>query len=232
MKYLKLLSRRSFLGAGVTTAAAAALSPFVPITERKAEALGAFPKRLFLVFYAVMAAAGLITEGLFAALGAIPESRPHEIVTTRFEWNYTTFLNIVFLVIFAVLYWLYRNRERLGGGQGYALDPVCGMQVRTADAPAAARHDGRQYWFCADRCKERFDAAPARFTRGGRPGGIEEPGQAVDPVCGMAVDPATAPAQRSHDGSTYSFCNPGCAAAFDADPTSFATGDVPSPGHH
>src|SRR5256885_2463104 len=51
MKYLKLLSRRSFLGAGVTTAAAAALSPFVPITERKAEALGAFPKRLFLVFY-------------------------------------------------------------------------------------------------------------------------------------------------------------------------------------
>src|SRR5437762_1607198 len=50
MKYLKLLSRRSFLGAGVTTAAAAALAPLVPITERKAEAAGV-PKRLFLVFY-------------------------------------------------------------------------------------------------------------------------------------------------------------------------------------
>ena len=50
MKYLKLLSRRTFLGAGATGAAAAALAPFVPITERKAEAAG-LPKRLFLVFY-------------------------------------------------------------------------------------------------------------------------------------------------------------------------------------
>jgi hypothetical protein len=50
MKYLKLVSRRSFLGAGVTTAAAAALAPLIPMTERKAESAG-FPKRLFLVFY-------------------------------------------------------------------------------------------------------------------------------------------------------------------------------------
>ena len=201
--------------------------------------------RLFLVFYAVMAAAGLITEGIFAALGAIPESRPHEIVTTRFEWNYTTFLNIAFLGIFAALYWLYRNRERLGGGQGYALDPVCGMQVRTADAPATARLDGQQYWFCADRCKERFDAAPARFTLGERPDGMEEPdsgavpvvlgrkpmARAIDPVCGMAVDPATAPAQRTYDGVTYSFCNPGCSAAFDADPSGFVGDATPRRQH-
>ena len=117
--------------------------------------------RLFATFYAVMAAAGLITEGLFAAAGAIPTSRPHQIVTTRFEWNYTTFLDIAFLGIFAVLYWLYRNRERLGGGQGYAIDPVCGMQVETARAPATTHHEGRQYWFCSDRCRERFEAAPS-----------------------------------------------------------------------
>ncbi|HKN89912.1 MAG TPA: permease [Acidimicrobiia bacterium] len=120
--------------------------------------------RLVLVFYAVMAVAGLITEGIFAALGAVPKSRPHEIATTHFAWNYTTVLNVVFLGVFGVLYWLYRHRDRLGGGQGYALDPVCGMQVRTADAPATARHGGRQYWFCADRCRERFEASPARFT--------------------------------------------------------------------
>lgn len=28
------------------------------------------------------------------------------------------------------------NRERLGGGAGYALDSFCGMQARTAVAPA------------------------------------------------------------------------------------------------
>jgi hypothetical protein len=49
MKYLKL-SRRSFLGAGLSSATAAALSPFLPISERRAEAAG-LPKRLFLVYY-------------------------------------------------------------------------------------------------------------------------------------------------------------------------------------
>ncbi|HZQ76067.1 MAG TPA: permease [Acidimicrobiia bacterium] len=131
--------------------------------------------RLFGGFYAVMAAAGLVTEGLFAAAGAVPTDRPQQVVATRFEWNYTTFLNIVFLAVFAVLWWLHRNRDRFGGGRGYAVDPVCGMQVRTADAPATAHHDGRQYWFCADRCRERFEAAPARFTRGGPPEPMEPP---------------------------------------------------------
>ena len=98
--------------------------------------------RLFITFYAVMAAAGLIVEGLFSLLGGIPKDRPETIVETRFQWNYTTFLNIAFLAVFAVLYWLYRNRERLGGGLGYATDPVCGMQVQTANAPAHIRPRG------------------------------------------------------------------------------------------
>jgi YHS domain-containing protein/uncharacterized membrane protein YraQ (UPF0718 family) len=115
--------------------------------------------RLFVTFYAVMAAAGLIVEGLFAVVGGIPKARPERIVTTRFEWNYTTFLNIVFLAVFAGLYWLYRNRERLGGGIGYGIDPVCGMQVECANAPASATHDGTTYWFCSDRCRESFVTA-------------------------------------------------------------------------
>ena len=113
--------------------------------------------RLTLTFWLVMAAAGLIVEGLFSVFDAIPETRRHEIVTTHFEWNYTTFLNIAFLGVFAVLYWLYRNRERLKGGRGYAIDPMCGMQVRTADAPASAVHDGERFYFCCDQCLERFE---------------------------------------------------------------------------
>jgi YHS domain-containing protein/uncharacterized membrane protein YraQ (UPF0718 family) len=112
--------------------------------------------RLFLTFYAVMAAAGLIVEGLFGLFGTIPKHRPERIVETAFHWNYTTFLNIAFLALFAVLYWLSHNRERLGGGQGYAIDPVCGMQVQTASAPAFRAHDGHSYWFCSDHCATRF----------------------------------------------------------------------------
>jgi YHS domain-containing protein len=78
-------------------------------------------------------------------------------VHAGFEWNYTAVLNIIFIGVLVLLYWLARNRTRLGGGDGYALDPVCGMQVRTADAPVT-RHDGeRSYWFCSDHCADRFD---------------------------------------------------------------------------
>jgi uncharacterized protein len=118
--------------------------------------------RLMVTFWAVMAAAGLIVEGLFGLFGLTPTSRPEQVVATAFRWNYTTFLDIVFLAVFAVLYWLYRNQRRLGGGEGYAFDPMCGMQVRTMDAPASRQHDGTTYWFCSDHCAARFDRDTAQ----------------------------------------------------------------------
>jgi YHS domain-containing protein len=125
---------------------------------------GALTLRLFFLFYAVMAAAGLAVEGIFWAFDAIPTDRPETIVETHFQWNYTTVLNIVFLGLFAVLFWLARNQQRFGGGSGYAIDPVCGMQVRIADAPASAQRDGVRYWFCCDGCCSKFEQDPARFT--------------------------------------------------------------------
>ncbi len=44
-----------------------------------------------------------------------------------------------------------------------------------------------------------------------------------DPVCGMMIDPAKAPAKRVHAGTTFYFCAQGCARAFDADPAKYAT---------
>jgi hypothetical protein len=119
--------------------------------------------RLTLTFWAVMSAAGLLVEGLFSLFGAVPEHPANkEIVATHFQWNYTTFLNIFFLGVFAVLYWLYRNRVRLGGGAEQATDPVCGMQVRRSDAPASTVVDGERVYFCSDRCRERFAASRLR----------------------------------------------------------------------
>ena len=41
---------------------------------------------------------------------------------------------------------------------------------------------------------------------------------AVDPVCGMTVDPAKTPHHASHGGVEYHFCNPRCREKFIADP--------------
>ena len=43
---------------------------------------------------------------------------------------------------------------------------------------------------------------------------------ARDPVCGMIVDPHTAP-HRHHAGRTYYFCSAGCLAKFSADPPKY-----------
>ena len=120
--------------------------------------------RMLALFWAVMATAGLITEGIFRGSGLVPKTRPAQIVPSHFSWNYTSYLNIIFLALFAILYWTYRNRTRLGGGGGYALDPVCGMQVETANAPASVLHNRERVYFCSDRCKDRFESSPDRFA--------------------------------------------------------------------
>jgi len=111
--------------------------------------------RLVAWFYVVMVTAGLLVEGIFALAGAIPESRPETIVESHFSWNYTTFLNIAFLVVFAVVYRLYRTRGRTDDS-AYAIDPVCSMQVEKANAPAHLVFDGHDVWFCSDRCAEKY----------------------------------------------------------------------------
>ncbi len=41
---------------------------------------------------------------------------------------------------------------------------------------------------------------------------------AIDPICGMTVDPATAAGQYEYQGKTYYFCAPSCLETFKADP--------------
>ncbi|WP_431951438.1 heavy metal translocating P-type ATPase [Actinacidiphila sp. bgisy167] len=72
--------------------------------------------------------------------------------------------------------------------------------------PAAAVHP--HVGSAADR--SRHDARPGRAA-------------VVDPVCGMRVDPATAPERRDTADGSYSFCSPRCAAAFDSAPDRYRT---------
>src|SRR6266571_2727047 len=60
---------------------------------------------LLVVSYLAMALAGLLIEMAFQALGLIPAHHEVLVLESRPEWNYTTFLNIAFLVLIAVLGW-------------------------------------------------------------------------------------------------------------------------------
>ena len=44
---------------------------------------------------------------------------------------------------------------------------------------------------------------------------------AMDPVCHMEVDEATAQWTSEYKGQTYYFCAPGCKASFDKDPEKY-----------
>jgi YHS domain-containing protein len=46
----------------------------------------------------------------------------------------------------------------------------------------------------------------------------EQTAKAVDPVCGMQVDPAKAAGKSEYKGTTYYFCSDQCKKTFDANP--------------
>lgn len=67
---------------------------------------------LLVTFYVAMTAAALIVETLFDALGLVPEQRNARVVEAVVTWNYTTWLNIIFLLLAATLV---RRFLRTGG---------------------------------------------------------------------------------------------------------------------
>jgi len=50
------------------------------------------------------------------------------------------------------------------------IDPVCGMTVDPETAAAETCHDGIAYHFCAQGCKEAFEAHPEKFIHAKKKG--------------------------------------------------------------
>jgi Cu+-exporting ATPase len=91
---------------------------------------------------------------------------------------------------------------------GTAKDPVCGMTVKSTTAHRTM-HDGHEVLFCSARCKEKFEANPAQYTKHADhapavapPAGataskytcpmhpeIVRDGPGSCPICGMALEP-------------------------------------------
>jgi YHS domain-containing protein len=45
-----------------------------------------------------------------------------------------------------------------------AVDPVCGKEMRRADADSAVDHHGTVYFFCSSSCRQAFEADPSRYA--------------------------------------------------------------------
>jgi uncharacterized membrane protein YraQ (UPF0718 family) len=85
-------------------------------------------------FYATMIASGYIIEFLFGALGLVPATRDAKVVETSVTLNYTTVLNIAFLLLAAVL--VYRF-VRSGG--------TSMLRTMGGDAEQASAHGGHHH---------------------------------------------------------------------------------------
>jgi uncharacterized membrane protein YraQ (UPF0718 family) len=85
-------------------------------------------------FYATMSMAGYVVELLFGGLGLIPTTRTARVTEAAVSWNYTTWLNIVFLAVAAALV----TRFLRTGGL-----PMLRMMGGAPDAPHAG-HAGHR----------------------------------------------------------------------------------------
>jgi uncharacterized protein len=79
-------------------------------------------------FYAAMVAAALVVEFLFGTLGWIPQTRHALVIGAAISWNYSSWLNIAFLILAAALFWRFlttggpamlRMMSKPGGHHGH-----------------------------------------------------------------------------------------------------------------
>jgi P-type Cu+ transporter len=87
----------------------------------------------------------------------------------------------------------------------------------THDLPHACHHHGA--------------VEPASSCCGGQHGDSDkfEAATAIDPVCGMRVDPVTAKHRCTHQGQDYFFCSGRCRERFEAEPEKFLQPKQPEP---
>jgi xanthine dehydrogenase accessory factor len=94
-----------------------------------------------------------------------------------------------------------------------ALDPVCGMSVDIENAAHMHEYESVIYYFCCAGCQTKFAANPEQFLQRAVPSGT-----AVDPICQMEVEIATAKFMSEYNGENYYFCGAGCKQTFDENP--------------
>jgi P-type Cu+ transporter len=85
-----------------------------------------------------------------------------------------------------------------------AIDPVCSMSVNPATTKHRFSYQGQDYFFCSERCRERFEAEPQKYLQPKQPEPaapagtiytcpmhpeVQQVGPGSCPICGMALEP-------------------------------------------
>ncbi len=157
--------------------------------------------RLLVLLWCTMSLAGLLIDGLFRLVDLTPSGHHVALLAGDFPLGATLILNILAALVLLLVWRLARSKSP---SDRLATDPVCGMSVEKASAPATAQRGSTTYYFCSPRCRDRFvdEASPA----------LEE--AFIDPVCGMSVIPRERHTPVTRDGVAYYFCSEGCRKIF------------------
>ena len=97
------------------------------------------------------------------------------------------------------------NLVRIGGPSRTVKDPVCRMDVNPQTAMGKYEYQGRTYYFCCQRCVEKFAAEPGKYSEPGDRSltaaalngaytcpmhpEVRQMGSGFCPKCGMALEP-------------------------------------------
>jgi P-type Cu+ transporter len=160
-------------------------------------------------------------------------------VVTAIELSRATMRNIRQNLFFALAY----NAIGIPLAAG-VLYPFFGIQLSPVIAAAAMAASSLSVVTNANRLRRYHPSLPPPAGRFHVEPHVETPADhdsgghsspenlAIDPVCGMTVDPATAPERRVTDSGTVWFCSTHCAGVFDAamNPDAPAAGQVPGGG--
>ena len=128
---------------------------------------------LLVTSFLAMVLAGFLIGGAFQLLGLTPAHHPVTVFETPPSWNYTTFLDLAFLVLIAVMAWRFFNTGGVEMLRAMAVpadqkadlvhDPVCGMTVDPATATEKLEYGGATYFFCSSGCRSSFEKDPSRY---------------------------------------------------------------------
>lgn len=102
---------------------------------------------------------------------------------------------------------LHEHEKNVARVDGKVIDPVCGMSIASDTAKGGtAKHDGKTFYFCSPRCREKFVAAPLTYASPqpkpaapAQPRGtmficpmhpeVRQDHPGACPKCGMALEP-------------------------------------------
>jgi hypothetical protein len=122
---------------------------------------------LLAAFYAAMVGAGIVVELVFQPLGLVPDVRNAKVVEAHVTWNYTTFLNIVFLALAAVLVWRFL---RTGGPAMLRLmNEPAAVPLHEHPSPATEAAEARAQDYTCPMHPEVRQPEPGRCPKCGMP---------------------------------------------------------------